>query len=388
MDFEFTPEEKAFQKEIREFLDEHCNENVVAETLALQGAGPYSKELLRKMGAQKLLAPRWPVEYGGRGLGAMCEVIKVDEITSHHAPFPLDGVEIGNSLLIAGNEEQKKRFLPGVASGEIDIALGYTEPDAGSDVASVQLYAEDHGDYFVLNGQKIYNSEAHVCEYHWLLTRTDRNAEKKHRGLSMFIVDLKSPGISIRPLKTMAGLRTNEVFYEDVKVPREDLVGEKNGGWKVLMSALYGAVAGGGMATGTKNMIKTLAKYALEEKNDDSDSQWIPDALADIYVRTQVGELMGVRATAFGDLGVTPLYGGGGIASRLLGGDTRRLLYNTAMQILGPYGQLTKDSKWVPLNGDIFREYMDAPRWTIVHGSQEIQKMNIATRGLGLPRQR
>jgi alkylation response protein AidB-like acyl-CoA dehydrogenase len=97
MDFELNPEEKAFQKEIREFLDRECNENVVAETLSLQGAGPYSKELLRKMGARKLLAPRWPVEYGGRGLNAMCEVIKVDEINSHHAPFPLDGVEIGNS---------------------------------------------------------------------------------------------------------------------------------------------------------------------------------------------------------------------------------------------------------------------------------------------------
>jgi len=386
MDFELNPEEKAFQKEIREFLDEHCNEHVVAETLSLQGAGPYSKELLRKMGAQKLLAPRWPVEYGGRDLSPMCEVIKVDEITAHHAPFPLDGVEIGNSILLVGTEEQKKRFLPGVASGEIDIALGYTEPDAGSDVASVQLYAEDQGDYFVLNGQKIYNSEAHVCEYHWLLTRTDRNAEKKHRGLSMFIVDLKSPGITIRPLFTSGGLRTNEVFYEDVKVPRENLVGDKNGGWKVLMSALYGAVAGGGMATGTKYVIKTLAEYTIAEKADDPDARWIPDALADIYVKTRVSEIMGVRATALGQLGVTPLYGGGGMVSRLLGGDTRRLLYNTAMQILGPYSQLYKDSKYAPLQGGILREYMDAPRWTIVHGSQEIQKMNIATRGLGLPR--
>ena len=386
MDFEFTPEEKAFQKEIREFLDKECNENVVAETLSLQGAGPYSKELLRKMGAQKLLAPRWPVEYGGRAMGPIGETIKVDEITSHHAPFPLDGVEIGNSLLIVGNEEQKKRFLPGVASGEIDIALGYTEPDAGSDVASVQLYAEDRGDYFILNGQKIYNSEAHASEYHWLLTRTDRNAEKKHRGLSMFIVDLKSPGISIRPLITSGGLRTNEVFYEDVKVSRENLVGEKNGGWAVLMSALYGAVAGGGMSTGTKRVIQTLADYVLEEKADDPDIQWIPDTLADLYVKIRVAEMTGLRATALGELGITPLYGGGGAASRLLGSDTRRHLYDVAMQILGPYGQLAKGSKYIPLDGNIYREYMDAPRLTIVHGSQEIQKMNIATRGLGLPR--
>ena len=386
MDFELTPEEKAFQKEIREFLDKECNENVVAETLSLQGAGPYSKELLRKMGAQKLLTPRWPVEYGGRGLNAMCEVIKVDEINSHHAPFPLDGVEIGNSLRIVGNEEQKNRFLPGIASGEIDIALGYTEPDAGSDVASVQLRAVEDGDHFVLNGQKIYNSEAHVCEYHWLLTRSDPNAEKKHRGLSIFIVDLKSPGITIRPLITSGGLRTNEVFYEDVKVPRENLVGEKNGGWAVLMSALYGGGGGGGLSTGTKNVINTLVKYALEERGDDADSQWIPEAMADLYIRTHVAEITGMRATAFGDLSVTNLqYGGGGAASRLLGSESRRVLYNTAMQILGPYGQLTKNSKYTPLEGEILKEYMDAPRLTIVHGSVEIQKLNLA-RSMGLPR--
>jgi alkylation response protein AidB-like acyl-CoA dehydrogenase len=386
MEFELNPEDKAFQKEIREFLDRECNEHVVAETISLQGAGPYSKELIRKMGAAKLLAPRWPEEYGGRAMGHMSEVIKVDEITAHHAPFPLDGVEIGNAILISGNEEQKNRFLPGVARGEIDIALGYTEPNAGSDVASVQLRAVEDGDHFILNGQKIYNSEAHVCEYHWLLTRTDPDAVKKHRGLSIFIVDLKSPGITIRPLYTMAGLRTNEVFYEDVRVPKKNLIGGKNGGWAVLMSALYGAAVGGGMATGTKNVIKTVVKYALEEKQDDDDAQWIPETMADIYIKTHVGELMGLRATGFADLKVNPLYGGGGAASRLLGGDTRRLLYNVAMQILGPYSQLTKDSKWAPLKGEILREYMDAPRWTIVHGSQEIQKMNIATRGLGLPR--
>jgi len=387
MDFELTPEEKAFQKEIREFLDKECNKNVVAETLSLQGAGPYSKELLRKMGAARLLAPRWPEEYGGRGMGAMSEVIKVDEITSHNAPFPLDGVELGNAILISGTEEQKKRFLPGVASGEIDIALGYTEPNAGSDVASIQLRAVDNGDHFILNGQKIYNSEAHVCEYHWLLTRTDPTAEKKHRGLSMFIVDLKSPGITIRPLITSGGLRTNEVFYEDVKVSRENLVGEKNGGWKVVMSALYGSAAGGGMATETKNVINTMVKYAIEEKQDADENQWIPEVMADLWVKTHVAEITGMRATAFGDLGVTNLqYGGGGSASRLLASETRRILYNTAMQILGPYGQLTKNSKYAPLEGEILKEYMDAPRLSIVHGSQEIQKLLIATRGLGLPR--
>jgi len=386
MDFELNPEDKAFQKEIREFLDKECNEHVVAEVDSMLGEGPYSKELLRKMGARKLLTPTWPLEYGGRAMGHMAESIKVDEITLHHAPFPLDGVEIGNSLLMVGNEEQKKRFLPGIAKGEIEFALGYSEPNAGSDVASVQLRSVEDGDHFILNGQKIYNTEAHFSDYHWLLTRSDPNAVKKHRGLTLFMVDLKSPGITIRPLITMAGLRTNEVFYEDVKVPKANMVGEKNGGWAVLMSALYGGGGGGSLSSGTKKVIDTLVKYVLTEKRDTEDNEWIPDAMAELYIKTQVGELMGLRATGFADLKVMPLYGGGGAASRLLGGDTRRLLYKTAMQILGPYGQLAKDSKWAQLHGEILREYMDAPRWTIVHGSQEIQKLNIATRSLGLPR--
>lgn len=319
-------------------------------------------------------------------MGALSEAIKVDEISSHHAPFPLDGVEIGNAIIVSGNEEQKKRFLPPVARGEIDIALGYTEPNAGSDVGSVQLRAVDNGDEFILNGQKIYNSEAHHCQYHWLLTRTDPTAEKKHRGLTMFIVDLKSPGITIRPLYTSGGLRTNEVFYEDVHVPRANLVGQKNGGWNVIMNALYGGGGGGGFATETKKVISTLAKYTLEEKKDAQENPWIAEALADLYIRTRVGEMMGLRASGFADLKIMLQYGGPGAVARLLGSESRRVLYNTAMQILGPYSQLYKDSKWAKLNGDIVREYMDAPRLTIVHGSVEIQKLIIATRGLGLPR--
>jgi hypothetical protein len=383
MNFELNPEEKAFQKEIREFLDKECNEDVVAETDSLQGEGPYSKELLRKMGARRLLAPRWPVEYGGRGMGFMAETIKVDEITSHHAPFPLDGVEIGNTIIICGTEEQKQRFLPGIARGEIEFALGYTEPNAGSDVASVQLRAVDNGDEFILNGQKIYNTEAHFSDYHWLLTRTDTTVSK-HKGLTMLIVDLKSPGITIRPLVTSAGLRTNEVFYEDVRVPKENMVGEKNGGWGVIMSALYGG-GGGGSSGASRNLLDTLLKYVLEEKGEIlDDNPWIPDALAEIDIKLHLIKLLGFKASSMSDLKLAAPYDGP--ISHIFGTESRKQFFNVAMQILGPYGQLAEGSKWAPLKGVFLREYMDAPRWTIVHGSSEIQRLVIATRGLGLPR--
>lgn len=384
MDFELTPEEKAFRKELREFLDNECNEGVIAETESMAGQGPYSKELIRKMGERRLLAPRWPVEYGGRDMGFMAETIKVDELTYHRGPFPLDGVEIGNTILICGTESQKQRFLLGIARGEIDFALGYTEPNAGSDVASVQLRAVEDGDEFILNGQKIYNTEAHFADYHWLLTRTDPSAEKKHKGLTLLMVDLKSPGITIRPLITSAGLRTNEVFYEDVRVPKENMVGEKNGGWGVIMSALYGGM-GGGSSGASRFYFETLVKYLLEEKSQIlANNPWIPDALAELDIKLHLIDLLGFKTSSMSDLGLSTPYDGP--VSHLFGNESRRHLFNVAMQILGPYGQLAEGSKWAPLKGAFLREFMDAPRWTIVHGSNEIQRLVIATRGLGLPR--
>lgn len=384
MDFELTPEEKAFRKEIREFLDKEVNEGVIAETESMEGQGPYSKELIRKMGARKLLAPRWPVKYGGRDMGFMAETIKVDELTYHRGPFPLDGVEIGNTILLCGSESQKQRFLSGIARGEIEFALGYTEPNAGSDVASVQLRAVEDGNEFILNGQKIYNTEAHFADYHWLLTRTDPSAEKKHKGLTLLMVDLKSPGITIRPLITSAGLRTNEVFYEDVRVPKENMVGEKNGGWAVIMSALYGGMGGGSSGAG-RLRFETLVKYLLEEKSQIlADNPWIPDALAELDIKLHLIDLLGFKASSMSDLGLSTPYDGP--VSHLFGSESRRHLFNVAMQILGPYGQLAEGSKWAPLKGVFLREFMDAPRWTIVHGSSEIQRLVIATRGLGLPR--
>jgi alkylation response protein AidB-like acyl-CoA dehydrogenase len=383
MDFELTQEEKDFRKEVHEFMLKECNENVVAETESMLGPGPYAKEFLRKMGARKLLAPRWPKEYGGRGLGFMAETIKVDELNYHRGPYPLDGVEIGNTILICGTEGQKKKFLPGIASGEIDFALGYTEPNAGSDVASVQLRAVDNGDEFILNGQKIYNTEAHTSDYHWLLTRTDTTG-KKHQGLTMLMVDLKSPGITIRPLVTSAGLRTNEVFYEDVHVPKENMVGEKNGGWAVIMAALYGGMGGGSSGAG-RFYFEILTKYLLEEKPEIvAENPWVPDAMAEIAIKLRVIDLLGYKASSMSDLKSSTPYDGP--VSHVFSSEARRDEFRLAIQILGPYGQLAEGSKYAPLHGTFLREYMDAPRWTIVHGSSEIQRLVIATRGLGLPR--
>jgi hypothetical protein len=384
MDFEFTPEEKAFQKEIHEFLAETMNINIVAETESLQGLGPYGKELLRKMGERKLLAPSWPVKYGGRGLSQVSQGIMFDEMGYFQAPWPIDGLVIGPTLLRFGNDKQKEKYLPGIASGEIDFALGYTEPEAGSDLASIQLQAVESGDHYVVNGQKVFNTESHYSNYHWLMARTD-TAVPKHKGISIFIVNLKSPGITIRPLITSAGLRTNEVFYEDVKVPEENLVGEKNRGWQYAGSAIgFERI----MWTGDIiHRFDNFLKYIMTEKRYESiqtDNPWILDELAEINIRIHIASLLSYRAASMLDRGLSITYESS--LSKLYVTETRRRLFNVAMEILGHYGELSEGAKEAPLNGAIQREYLDSSRWTIVAGSSEIQRQVLALRGLGLPR--
>ena len=383
MDFELTPEEKAYQQELREFLKREVSEEVIAETESMQGLGPYGRELLRKMGERRLLAPSWPEEYGGRGLTYVAQLILFDEMTYHRGPWPLDGIGIGPALLRFGSDRQKEKYLPGIARGEIEFALGFTEPEAGSDVASVQLRAVESGDEYILNGQKVFNTEAHYADYHWLLVRTDTSVPK-HKGISMFIVDLKSPGITIRPLKTSAGLRTNEVFYEDVRVPKENMVGEKNRGWDIVMSALYGG-GEAGWTGGIKQRFEKLVKYILEENRDIwAENPQILDELAELDIKLHIGRLLAYKAASMGDKGLSSSHEGP--LSHVYVNEMRKHLFTVAMQILGQYGQLSEGSKWAPLDGMVQREYLDSCRWTIVHGSSEIQRLVIAIRGLGLPR--
>jgi len=384
MDFELTPEEKAYQKELHEFLEKEVNEGVVAETESMQGIGPYSWELLHKLGERKLLAPSWPEKYGGRGLTYVSQAITGDELTYSRGPWPLDGLVVGPTLLRMGTEEQKDKYLTGIARGELEFALGYSEPQAGSDVASIELRAVEDEDEYILNGQKMFNTEAHYADYHWLLARTDTSVPK-HKGMSMFIVDLKSPGITIRPLKTSAGLRTNEVFYEDVHVPKDCLVYEKNRGWDVAMSALGSERV---MWTGDiKLRFEQLVEYLLEEeryKNIQTENPWILDELAELDIKLHIGRLLSYKAAATGDKGLSSW--DEGPVSKIHITEARQQLFNTAMKILGPYGQLSQGSKWAPLNGMVPRELLDSCRWTIVGGTIEIHRLIIALRGLGLPR--
>ncbi|MCK4722459.1 MAG: acyl-CoA dehydrogenase family protein, partial [Dehalococcoidia bacterium] len=250
MDFGFTPEEEKLRQEVRAFLQKEVTLEVIAETVEYGGgAGPvFGRKVIQKMGARGWLCPTWPTEYGGLNSSEMVGFIIRDEMTYAGAPMALVGATMaGPTILRFASDELKKEFLPRIARGEIEMALGYTEPQAGSDLAALEIRAEDKaeveaddkGDYFLLNGQKMFNTHAHFADYHWLGARTETDpAVRKHRGISLMVVDLKSPGISIRNMTTIAGWKTNEVFYDNVKVPRKNLVGEKNRGFYYILTAL------------------------------------------------------------------------------------------------------------------------------------------------------
>jgi alkylation response protein AidB-like acyl-CoA dehydrogenase len=277
----------------------------------------------------------------------------------------------------------KDRFLLRIARGEIDIALGYTEPDHGSDIASLQFSAVEKDDHFLLNGQKIYNTEAHTCDYHWLLTRTNFDPSvPKHKGLSIFIVDLKSPGITIRPLTTMAGLRTNEVFYEDVKVPKENLVGKKDDGWRTSQSALR--EGGPGFTAGYRHRFEAIIDYLVNRRPDIlRDNPWAAEELARYRVLIHAADLMGYAMAVRSDLKIPVTYESS--CGGLLANTARKAFFQMISKLLGPYGNLMEGSEGVPLEGMVAREYLDGPRMTIVHGTSEIQRILIS-RGLNLPK--
>ena len=387
MDFGFTPEQDKLRKEVRAFLKKEVTPELIAEVYEYcGGAGPvFGRRLIRKMGERGWLCPTWPKEYGGINSSEMVGFIIRDEMTYAGAPSSLVGATMaGPAILRFGSDELKKEYLPRLARGEIDMALGYTEPQAGSDLAALEMRAEDKGDHFLLNGQKMFNTHAHFTEYHWLGARTDPSNPKRHRGISLMVVDLKSPGITIRNMTTIAGWKTNEVFYDNVKVPKKNLVGELNHGFYYIMTALdfERMVPVGGM----QRIFDELVRYVKETKRDTwplSEDLVIRQKLAELAIEIELASLLYYQLAYMLDKGEVPNYQSS--MQKLFASETSYHLADVATQIVGPRGQLQTGSKWAPVNGEVEQRY----RWgfieTVYAGTSEIMRNIIALRGLGLP---
>jgi len=390
MDFELTEEQKKFRQEVCDFLDKEVTAGAIEESESGLGFGSHSWELMRKLGAKRWLAPSFPKEYGGLGLSRIYRYIVQRELDYRNAAVFIKGLGLvgvdmaGPIILRYGSEELKRELLLKIAGGEIELALGYTEPDAGSDLSRIAMRAAEDGDDYIITGQKTFQSHSHFAQYHWLAVRTDIHAPA-HKGISLFVVDLKYPGITISPLWEMAGLRTNEVFYDEVRVSKRYLVGEKNRGWYYMASALdlERLLTVGNLERILEELIgyvKKTMKYGMPLSKD----PLVRQKLADIAIEIRVAHNLVRRVIWLQDNEIIPNYETAQL--KLFIGELIQHVAQVGLEILGLYGQLRKESKYSVLEGLMDSLFRGSFLNTIGGGTSEIQRNIIATRGLGLPR--
>ena len=395
MEFRFRPDEEKFREEIRAFLSTELPPNwgAVGGVGALGEGGEERWEFLRdfqrRLARKGWLTLGWPAEHGGLGASHMMQVIYNEEMSYHRAPTQL-GVgpdRVGPTIILYGTDEQKKQHLPGIASAETVWCQGFSEPGSGSDLASLQTRAVADGDYFVINGQKIWTSLAHKADFCILLARTDPDAPK-HKGISYFLLDMKTPGIEVRPLYDLTNRHTfNELFFENVRIPRDCLVGELNRGWYIAAATLDFERSGINRVVAGIRIHEELVGYAEQIPVNGSrliDDGRVRHKLAELAIEFQAGRLLSYRVASMQARGQIP--NAEASMSKLYGSELQQRLAGAGMQIMGMAGQLAPGSQWAPLAGRLEQYYLFASALTVAAGTSEIMRGIIAGRGLGLPR--
>ena len=388
MDFRFTEEEQAFRLEVREFLKKEWTLGSVSiedpEVFA------EARRFEKRMADRGWRTMHWPKEYGGQGASHMAQIILREEMSYVGARI-LDGQGvhmIGPCIMVHGTEEQKKRFLPPIAKCEVIWAQGFSEPNAGSDLAGLQLRAVKDGDDYILNGQKTWTSAGTVGDWVHVLARTDANAPK-HRGISYFLVEMKSPGISIMPIVNMAGMAGfTDTYFDNVRVPKDQMLGEENRGWYIAMTTLAFERSSISFAAESARTLEELIAWAKETKRDGTPliaDPLIRHKLAEMAIEIEVARLINYHVAWMQQRGLIPNYQAS--VAKTFGTELHQRLANTGMQLLGLYGALDEKSKWAQLKGKIEYLYLWTVGETIYAGSNEIQRSIIAQRGLGLPRE-
>ena len=388
MDFRFSDSEEKFREEVREFLRQELPADWDGGTYGEGGgAEEIGPRITKKLAERKWLAMAWPEEYGGLGAPHMQQLVYNEEMSYNAAPggYSMGVAWVGPAVMLYGSEEQKQRFLPGITSGEDVWCTLYSEPEAGSDLASLQTRAVRDGDDFVINGQKIWTSGAQRSDWGWLAARTDPEAPK-HKGISTFAIRMDTPGITVRPLINMAGQSGfSEVFFDNVRVPKDSLVGELNRGWYQVAVALDFERSGIQAYAGGRRTLERLVEFVQEHPDDTvRRNPAIRNRLADRAVELAAGTNIAYRIPWMQSKGMIPNYEAS--ISKLFGSEFSQRLALTGVQLLGMYGGLEPESKWAPMKGRLERAYLQAVSSTIAAGTSEVQRGIIATRGLGLPR--
>ncbi len=392
MEFGFTPEEEAFREEVRSFLDKELPSDQVmpiinpAEDPFLDDLMDLNRIMARKLAKKGWLTLFWPKEYGGKESSLILRAILSEEMRSRGAPgLSSSGVAmLAPTIMRFGTEQQKKQHLPPIAKGEVFWCQGFSEPEAGCDLASLQTTAKEDGDSYVLNGQKIWTTGAHASDWCFLLARTDPSAPKKHLGITFFLLDMVTPGVNVRRIKDMGGGDCLcEVFLDEVRVPRENILGEKNRGWEVAMALLD---AERGLDVGAIGMIRRVLTVIMQYVKEQGmgNNPLIRNRLADIEIAIETARLLCYRALWLASRGLPSTAEVS--MSKCFINKVQQQVSNSLMTVLGSYGQLRKDSKYAVLQGIVERWYIETFSFTLFGGTSEIQRNIVATRGLGLPR--
>ena len=389
MDFQFTAEQEGLRKEIDGFLDEEIRQGSFEPHCDAWMHG-FSAEFSRKVGERGWIGLTWPKKYGGQERSYMDRLVYAEEMLRYSAPVAAHWVgerQVGATIIHYGTEEQKEYYIPKIRKGGISFGLCFSEPNAGSDLGSVESRAIEKEDCFVLDGQKIWTTNAHLCDHGWLLARTDLDLPK-HRGLSEFVLDFSLPGITIRPLVDITGTHRglNEVFFDGVRLPKNALVGEKNNGWRQIMGQLDYERSGLERALANRPVFLDLIAYVKETTRDGQPlckDVLTRNMLAELHTEYEVGRLLTYRVAWVLDQGGVPTAEAG--MAKIICTGFEQHLTTVGMQILGHYGLLTGDSKWAAKKGNMAEEYLYSRVYTLQGGTSEIMKNLIAQRGLGLP---
>jgi alkylation response protein AidB-like acyl-CoA dehydrogenase len=389
MRYAYTPAQLAWRDEVRAFVRRHVTEALRAEMRAAgnEGDGPLAREFHRRLFEKGWWGVGWPKELGGLGKSAVEQYIFIEEMEAAGAPgMRLTVTSVAPTILRVGTEAQKRKWIPPILRGEYEFAVAYSEPGAGTDLASLTTRAVLDGDEWVINGQKMWNTGAHTATHNWVAVRTEPEA-RKHQGISMIIVPMDRPGITVQPIWTMSNIRTNAVFFDDVRVPADHLIGERGMGFYYAMMALdferiqLGSV---GLLRRLLEELKAFVRRARRDGRPLGVVPWVRRALADLEMRVEVGRQLGLLNAWLIDQGQVPTKEGS--MAKVYVTELNAHFASVGLDILGAAGALAPTDPAAPLHGRLQWLYTIAPMQRFGGGTNEIQRIIISDRGLGLPR--
>jgi len=387
----YTQEQEALREELREYFSRLMTperRESLTSSAGEYGDGSAYKEIIRQLGRDGWLGIGWPEEYGGQNRSMIEQLIFTDEASIAGAPVPFLTINtVGPTIMEFGTEQQKKEFLPRILRGELHFSIGYSEPGAGTDLAALRTAAVRDGDDYVINGQKMWTSLIQYADYVWLAARTDPEA-KRHKGLSVFLVPTDRPGFDWQPVATVGGTVTSQTFYDDLRVPTDHLIGEENGGWKLITGQLNRERVSLCSAAGVQSILEEAIQWASATRLADGrrviDQEWVRVNLARVHAKVEFLKLINWKI-AWG-AGKAALKPGDASATKVFGTEFYIEAYRLLMECLGEEGYLQAGSPGARLRGRLERMCRSTLVLTFGGGTNEIQRDIIAMLGLGMPR--